>query len=66
MNLSEAIKKAWDKQDGELACHLAEGMRWRLGMNYREMLARVKKEGIDGRDWDALLCEGDSILSRRG
>ena len=61
MNLGQAIEKAVGGQDAKLAGKCANFMRFRMGMNYPQVVARVQLQcpEVTENDWESLMYESD-------
>ena len=61
MTLSDAITKAVRDNDARAAGVVADVCRFRLGMNYDQILERVRQQypDLDIPSWDELLYEAD-------
>lgn len=67
MELDEAIAKAIREQNAPLAGRCVDHLRFRMGLNYFEALARVQRvcPSVTEAAWDALLYEADEAETSR-
>ena len=61
MTIGQAIIRVCAQSDAKGAVRIAETLRFRFRMNYREVFEFVSKiGGIELPEWDALLEEGET------
>ena len=63
---NKMIKMAIERQDHKIAGYIAGFCRFKMGMNYQEILERVQQvcPEVEMRDWDGLMYDHDEFLSR--
>jgi hypothetical protein len=63
LKMDDAIAKAIDERNARLAGIVANSLRFKGGMNYEQVLARVQKvrPNVTAEDWECLMYEADCI-----
>lgn len=61
LKMDDAIAQAIDTRNARLAGVVADALRFKGGMNYAEVLARVRKvrPGVTDREWELLMFGAD-------
>ena len=61
MKIPEAIRHCMATNDAAMAVSIVDQLRFQHGMRHDVIMRIVEKAGVDPRDFDALVYEGEDI-----